>query len=672
VNCPHCQTPNPEDARFCAACGKATSYTAPASIPGVAGGPPAAEPIGKEIAGRYRILSKLGEGGMGAVYKAEQISLKRTCAVKILRPEVAGTAIVLRRFNAEAEAVAKLSHPNIVNIYDFGQDTDGTLFIAMEFVEGKSLREVIHAEAPLSIHRALAIASQVATSLVEAHSHAIIHRDLKPDNVMLQSRGRAKDVVRVLDFGIAKLRDEGRATQAAMTQAGDMLGTPQYMAPEQIRAEQIDGRTDVYALGCMIYEMVTARLPFEAPTLMALLSKHLMEPPVPPSQRRPDLMIPPALDELVMIALAKDPQARPPTMEAYGERIAAVLATLPAEPGASATHSAVVGVPAGSAAFGAGAPSHHPHGVATPPGAFGAFAPHTPPPAGYAPTPPPGSYPGGPPPGPPAPGYGTPQAQFSPYAQPHAGAAPARSGMPVILIVVLAVVGLGGIAAAVYFATRGSDEPSQVAEAGDAGAADDPDPEPRSIDALAEAPDPDPPEPDDPDDGDGDDPWSGGGGGGGVDFVAKMREFRDAMCACSDAACVTRVNSELQKWSIDLAKHGLDMTNLDLAATQQIQQIGTELASCSLEAAKKAVAKPTAKVLSPNDQLDRLATRSCACKDVACGRRVLREVVALLRKHGEDGDAARAEVAGVKLATCLVRVGVTQQELANAVESARR
>src|SRR6185369_4650352 len=238
----------------------------------------------------------------GAVYRGEQISLKRAVAVKVLKPELGSHQLVLRRFNAEAEAVAKLSHPNTVNIYDFGQDSDGSLFIAMEFIEGRSLREAIQKEGPFSPARAISIALQVAASLSDAHAHSIVHRDLKPDNVMLQDRGRQKDVVRVLDFGIAKLRDDSRATQQAMTQAGDMLGTPQYMAPEQIKADHVDGRTDVYALGCMMYEMLTARLPFEATTIMAMLSKHLTEQPAPPSQRRPDLIIPPALDQLVLRA----------------------------------------------------------------------------------------------------------------------------------------------------------------------------------------------------------------------------------------------------------------------------------------------------------------------------------------------------------------------------------
>ncbi|HSK05007.1 MAG TPA: serine/threonine-protein kinase, partial [Kofleriaceae bacterium] len=343
--CPHCQAPNADDARFCGACGRTTSLTEPISNPSLGEAP---QLIGRVIAGRYRILAKLGEGGMGAVYQAEQISLKRTVAIKLLRPDVSASEMLLRRFNAEAEAVAKLRHPNTVNIYDFGQDVDGTLFIAMELIEGRSLRTVIHREAPLPIARTLAIAAQVAASLSDAHQKTIIHRDLKPDNVMLTDRGRSKDNVTVLDFGIAKLRDDSRGTQHQMTQAGDMLGTPQYMAPEQIRGEPIDGRTDVYALGGMIYEMITGRLPYEAPTVMALLSKHLLEQAPPPSQRRPDLGIPPAVDDLVMWAMAKDPAARPATMDDYGERIMAVLSRLPPE--SAANRSGIVGAPGGGAA----------------------------------------------------------------------------------------------------------------------------------------------------------------------------------------------------------------------------------------------------------------------------------------------------------------------------------
>jgi serine/threonine protein kinase len=434
MSCPHCHVSLAEDARFCPACGKATSPTetqaqSPASLYGAE-----ANMIGREIAGRYRILAKLGEGGMGAVYRGEQMSLKRAVAVKVLRPELSTNQNILKRFNAEAEVVAKLGHPNTVNIYDFGQDSDGSLFIAMEFIEGESLRKVLHEQGPLAPARALAIATQIAASLADAHAHGIIHRDLKPDNVMLQARGRQRDVVRVLDFGIAKLRDDSRATQQAMTQAGDMLGTPQYMAPEQIRGEAIDGRVDVYALGCMLYEMVTARMPFEAPSIMAMLSKHLLENPVPPSVRRPDLAIPPAIDQLVMAAMSKDPNGRPPSMEQLGEHLAALLAIQPPDPNRPPT-----------------TPLSAVQGIASPP-------PLTPAaPSAYA-SPTPAFTP--PPPGPPTP-MGA-QVQATPSTR--------GSGRGVVYAVLALLVVGGGVG--IFVATRSSGPPP--AQAGSSEAPDEP------------------------------------------------------------------------------------------------------------------------------------------------------------------------------------------------------
>ncbi|HEX5060474.1 MAG TPA: protein kinase [Kofleriaceae bacterium] len=429
MTCPHCHAPLTADARFCPACGKATSPTESGTSWPAAGSAP--DLVGREIAGRYRIVKKLGEGGMGAVYRGEQLSLKRAVAVKVLKPELGANQMILRRFNAEAEAVAKLSHPNTVNIYDFGQDSDGSLFIAMEFIEGRSLREAIQKEGPFSPTRSIAIALQVAASLSDAHAHSIVHRDLKPDNVMLQDRGRNKDVVRVLDFGIAKLRDDNRATQQAMTQAGDMLGTPQYMAPEQIRGEAIDGRTDIYALGCMIYEMVTARLPYEAPTIMAMLSKHLLETPVPPSQRRPDLAIPASIDQLVLGAMAKDPNARAATMEQFAEHLQSLLATLPADPNRSAGMSVQQGAATPFAPPTQPPPAYTPAGFApptTPPPSGGAsYAAPTPPPAGVA------------------------------YAPPSASAPTAASGKSrTPMWIALGVLALGGAGAGIFFATRDS------------------------------------------------------------------------------------------------------------------------------------------------------------------------------------------------------------------------
>ncbi len=451
MTCPNCHAPLAPDARFCGACGRATVGTAPSSYPPIAAAGPAIAPamIGREIGGRYRVMALLGEGGMGAVYRGEQISLKRKVAIKVLRPELSADPGLVRRFNTEAELVAKLSHPNTVGIYDFGQDADGSLFIAMELLEGRSLRQVMTQDGALHPARAIAIAQQIGRSLADAHGHGIVHRDLKPDNVMVTDRGRDRDVVRVLDFGIAKLRDDNRVTN--MTRAGDLVGTPQYMAPEQIRGEPVDGRTDIYALGAMLYEMLTGRLPFEGTTVMAILSKHLIEQPVPPSQRRPDLGLAPALDALVLAAMAKEPGARPPSMEALGEQLDALAVQL----GGGSW-------PGTQGWSGAGAAGSGP--VPPPPAS-----------AGYPqPTPPP-SYPAGPPPGVPR---SYPPGELSPMAHPPPPMAPMQYAPPMTTIdhrrasswtPILALVGVlaaGGAAAGIYFATRPSHKVAPGAGAG--------------------------------------------------------------------------------------------------------------------------------------------------------------------------------------------------------------
>jgi len=468
-------------ARFCVACGSALAGTEPSSYgePEDAGG---SGFIGRQVAGRYRILAKLGEGGMGAVYRAEQLSLKRTVALKVLKAELSAEPGLVRRFNAEAELAAKLNHPNTVTLYDFGQDADGSLFIAMEYLEGRSLRELLMKEGPLPPARALAITDQVCASLSDAHGRGIVHRDLKPDNVMLVQIGKRSDVVRVLDFGIAKLRDEqGDITAMPMTRAGDLLGTPQYMAPEQIRGEKVDARTDVYALGAMLYEMVTGRLPFEGPSLMAILSKHLTELPVPPQVRRADLGIPVALGQVIMDALQKDPQHRPPTMEVFSERLTALgLHTARAESQAgSRMPSPVPGYPP---AFYSSPPPGVPL-LRTPlPGSMPS-PPPVPPPQGPAPSPYPqpvvSPYPS-PAPLPPPPSIGAP---FPSHDGSGTGPVPRTStgGRNLLLAVVGLVVIGGGVA--VFALARGGKsgnssapqtETGVVPAASSAGLADDP------------------------------------------------------------------------------------------------------------------------------------------------------------------------------------------------------
>ena len=462
MTCPHCNAPLAPDARFCGACGRATVGTAPSQHAGFSAAGLQAPPdlVGREIGGRYRVVAKLGEGGMGAVYRGEQISLKRKVAIKVLKPELSADPGLVRRFNAEAELAAKLSHPNTVNIFDFGQDSDGSLFIAMELLEGVSLRQAIQ-DGAMPPARAIAITQQVCRSLADAHRHGIGHRDLKPDNVMLTERGRERDVARVLDVGIAKLRDDNRATVAHMTRAGDLVGTPQYMAPEQIRAEPVDGRTDVYALGAMLYEMLTARLPFEGTTVMAILSKHLTEQPAPPSQRRPDLHLPAVLDGLVLAAMAKDPAHRPQSMEAFGEHLDAIAAQLAGTPWSGAQGWSGPQLVAATPPPGSG-PHHGPVGAMPSPAPGG----HPPYPGGYPSTggamPMPMSMPApmpmsAPTPGPrpfeahapmaptPPPGYGPPMATMETRRR-------SSSLTPVLALV--GVLAAGGAAAGIYVATR--------------------------------------------------------------------------------------------------------------------------------------------------------------------------------------------------------------------------
>ncbi len=256
-----------------------------------------ADLIGKTIS-HYKILEKLGEGGMGVVYKAEDTKLKRTVALKFLPPELTRDTEAKERFLREARAAAALNHSNICTIYEIDDTEDGRPFIAMEFIEGNSLKDKIKDER-LKIQEVVEIALQIASGLQAAHEHGIIHRDMKCDNVMIAEKGVAK----IMDFGLAKL--SGR-TQ--VTQEGTKLGTISYMSPEQTRGEKVDQRTDIWSLGVVLYEMVTGQLPFKGEYEQAVIYSILNEQPEPPSALRSDL--PPALEQVILKALAKNPQER--------------------------------------------------------------------------------------------------------------------------------------------------------------------------------------------------------------------------------------------------------------------------------------------------------------------------------------------------------------------------
>jgi eukaryotic-like serine/threonine-protein kinase len=246
---------------------------------------------------RYRVVRRLGSGGMADVYCAEDTHLGRQVALKVLHRRFAQDQEFVERFRREASAAAGLNHPNVVGVFDRGEH-EGTYYIAMEFLEGRTLKEVVTAEAPLAQERVIDLGLQILQAAGFAHGHGVIHRDFKPHNVIVDDRGHAK----VTDFGIA------RAGASEMTETGSIMGTAQYLSPEQAQGHAVTATSDVYSIGVMLYEMLAGRLPFEGDSAVAVALKHLSEPPPPLSQLRPDIH--PALEAVVMAALAKDPAQR--------------------------------------------------------------------------------------------------------------------------------------------------------------------------------------------------------------------------------------------------------------------------------------------------------------------------------------------------------------------------
>src|SRR5688572_14992192 len=262
--------------------------------------------LGTLLDDKYRIEAFVSAGGMGAVYRAQHVMLGKTVAVKVIKPELVTSDEVVTRFQREARAASNLDHSNIVTVYDLGQTPEGTLYIAMEFIDGPSLRDAIRREGPLAPGRAIDILRQVASALSAAHRKQIVHRDLKSHNLMLAADDRGRDVVKLVDFGIAKTFDE--STQ--LTAAGYMLGTPHYMSPEQAAGKPVDHRADLYSLGVILYEMMTGEVPFGDAALTSVLVRLATDVPPPPSTRRPDPRVPPALDAVALRCLEKDPEKR--------------------------------------------------------------------------------------------------------------------------------------------------------------------------------------------------------------------------------------------------------------------------------------------------------------------------------------------------------------------------
>ena len=255
---------------------------------------------GKTYGGRYEVIEKVGQGGMAEVYRARDDLLGREVAVKVLAERLSTDRSFVERFRREAQAAANLSHPNIVSLYDFGND-EAAYFIVMELIDGRGLETVISDDGPLLPERAAEIAADVARALDRAHTAGLVHRDIKPSNIMITSYGQTK----VTDFGIARALGDGEQT---MTQTGMVIGTASYLSPEQAQGNPVDARSDVYALGCVLYEMLTGRAPFQGDTPLSIAYKHVREDAQTPSSVNPD--VPEALDAVTMKALAKNPDNR--------------------------------------------------------------------------------------------------------------------------------------------------------------------------------------------------------------------------------------------------------------------------------------------------------------------------------------------------------------------------
>jgi serine/threonine protein kinase len=311
--CPRCHAAYPDDARFCPEDG--TQLV----VPGDGEDPH----IGKVLLGQFEVREICGRGSMGTVYRAWQDSMERDVAVKVLRRDLLRDEKVVKRFHREARAAARLSHPNIITVYLVGDTDDGLPFIVMEYVTGSSLDETCSEAGPMPVVRAVHIARQIAAALTEAHTHNIVHRDLKPENILLSSKKNAPDFVKVLDFGIAKIL---YANDEPLTQTGAIFGTPHYLAPEQASGSEIDHRCDLYALGVILFRMLTGRLPFESESGMEVLIQHIREAPPRPREILPT--IPGPLEEVALRCLAKDPAHRFQSGEELSSALEGVVAGL--------------------------------------------------------------------------------------------------------------------------------------------------------------------------------------------------------------------------------------------------------------------------------------------------------------------------------------------------------
>ncbi|HSN99898.1 MAG TPA: protein kinase [Candidatus Nanopelagicales bacterium] len=315
--CPQCRQVYSSDGRFCPFDGT--------SLVDAPDWSPASDPLlGKTVDGRYEVLSLLGEGGMGTVYEVRHATLGRTFAMKVLRRDIARDADLVARFTQEAKAAAGLGHPNIVTVSDFGSLEVGPRepsrpYFVMELLEGMSLGQLLRAEKSAAPRRVAPLFIQCARGLEAAHQAGVVHRDLKPDNIFIIRRGE-EELAKLLDFGVAKIAGTRRLTRLGM-----VFGTPHYMSPEQAEGKQVDSRTDIYALGVIMYECFSGKVPFEADTYMGVLTKHMFAVPEPIERVMPDASALGAFGPIVMRCLAKRPEERYPSMASLADALELAL-----------------------------------------------------------------------------------------------------------------------------------------------------------------------------------------------------------------------------------------------------------------------------------------------------------------------------------------------------------
>ncbi len=304
--CPQCGVRFPDDSQFCPHDGTATQSV---DLPSTA------DPlVGQVIDDRYRVEGRIGQGGMGVVYRAKHVMLDKVLALKVLRSDMASDQESVQRFINEARAASSIGHPNIVDISDFGTLPNGAVYFAMEYLDGEPLSDVIDDSGGIEAPRAVHILTQIASALAAAHAQGITHRDLKPDNILTVRKGGDDSFVKVLDFGIAKVA----GARNKLTRTGMVFGTPDYMAPEQAAGEPVDARTDVYALGVIAYELCTGEVPFKADTFVGVVTKHMREAPKPPSEWSAHFAKQfKGFEPVIMKALEKKPGKRYPSMHAF-------------------------------------------------------------------------------------------------------------------------------------------------------------------------------------------------------------------------------------------------------------------------------------------------------------------------------------------------------------------